>query len=236
MRLAVLAVHGFGGTPATLGPVVDALVEGGFTVAAPTLPGHGTVIDDLVPTRWSDWSATVEDAYQELAAVHRVAVVGTSMGGALGVWLAGRHPEIAGMALVNPMVTPPEPDLRAFVKEMLDAGEEISPGMGSDIADPDAEEDAYVGSPLAPLLSLYDALDELQGVLPSIRCPILLFTSVQDHVVDPAHSDHVAATVAGPVERVALERSFHVATLDYDKDLIASRTVDFVRSLSDLPA
>jgi hypothetical protein len=38
----------------------------------------------------------------------------------------------------------------------------------------------------------------------------------------------------GPVEQVVLERSFHVATLDYDKDEIEVWTVEFVTGL--LPA
>jgi carboxylesterase len=45
-------------------------------------------------------------------------------------------------------------------------------------------------------------------------------------------SDLVAATVAGPVERVTLERSFHVATLDHDAELVEQRTVDFVRRVT----
>jgi carboxylesterase len=51
-------------------------------------------------------------------------------------------------------------------------------------------------------------------------------------VVPPANSDHLASRVAGPVERVTLERSYHVATLDYDKDLIAERAAVFVRKVS----
>jgi carboxylesterase len=58
-----------------------------------------------------------------------------------------------------------------------------------------------------------------------------VFTSVQDHVVDPTSSDVLAARVKGPVERVTLERSYHVATLDYDKDEIESRTVEFVTNV-----
>ncbi len=61
---------------------------------------------------------------------------------------------------------------------------------------------------------------------------MLVFTSVQDHVVDPGSSDVLAARVSGPVERVTLERSFHVATLDYDKDEIEARTVEFVAGVA----
>ena len=40
--------------------------------------------------------------------------------------------------------------------------------------------------------------------------------------------------VKGPVEQVVLERSYHVATLDYDKDEIEARTVEFLSGV--LPA
>jgi esterase/lipase len=43
--------------------------------------------------------------------------------------------------------------------------------------------------------------------------------------------DRLVEGVMGPVERVVLERSFHVATLDYDKDEIEARTVKFVSDL-----
>ena len=57
--------------------------------------------------------------------------------------------------------------------------------------------------------------------------PLLLMTSPQDHVVEPEQSDFLADHYGGPVERVALERSYHVATQDYDKELIFERAVEF---------
>ena len=53
-----------------------------------------------------------------------------------------------------------------------------------------------------------------------MSCPVLVFTSVQDHVVDPVSSQKLVDRAKGPVEQVMLERSFHVATLDWDKDEI----------------
>jgi carboxylesterase len=72
-----------------------------------------------------------------------------------------------------------------------------------------------------------EATAELHGRLGEIRCPTLIMTSPQDHVVPPSSSDVLAAGVAGPVERVVLERSYHVATLDFDRDLVEKRTVEF---------
>jgi carboxylesterase len=231
--VGVLVLHGFTGNPGSIRPLAEALVADGRTVLAPRLPGHGTVVDDMLETRWSDWSAAAEAAYADLAGRTRTAVVaGLSMGGTLACWLAARHPEVAGLVAVNPLVEPPDPEMVAMGRAMLDAGETVAPGIGSDIADPAAHETAYPGSPLLPLLSLVEAVGALQADLPGIACPVLLLTSPQDHVVPPANSDHLASLVAGPVERVTLERSYHVATLDYDKDLIAERAVAFVRKVS----
>jgi carboxylesterase len=232
----VLCLHGITGSPKTVKPVADALRVAGFDVASPALPGHGTVIEDMLDTTFDDWFAHVEAAHGELASRHdRVVVFGLSMGGTLAAQLATRHPDIAGVVFVNPAVLPTDPFLRSMVVEMIELGDVYAPSTGdggSDIADPDAVENAYAETPLRPVLSLFDAIDALQPDLPKITCPIVIMTSLQDHVVDPVASDHLASLVSGPVERVTLERSYHVATLDYDKQLVIDTTLDFVRKLS----
>jgi carboxylesterase len=232
-EVGVLVLHGFTGNPGSVRPLAEALAADGRTVEVPRLPGHGTALEDMLPTGFADWSAEAERAYAELAGRCRAVVLaGLSMGGTLACWLAARHPEAAGLVAVNALVQPPDPEVVSMARQMVDAGETVAPGIGSDIADPGAHETAYPGSPLVPLLSLVDALSDLQAELPRISCPVLVLTSPQDHVVPPVNSDHLASVVAGPVERVTLERSYHVATLDFDKDLIAERTAAFVRKVS----
>ena len=229
-RTGALVVHGFTGSPATVRPLADAFGAAGFTVLAPRLPGHGTSLEDMLTTAWADWSGEAERAYDELARrCDAVVVAGLSMGGTLTCWLAARHPEIAGIVTVNAAVRPFGADEHAFLQAMLDAGDEIAPGLGADLANPAAAERAYDGTPLRPLLSLCDAIDELQALLPAITCPALVMNSAVDHVVEPPDvvAEHLAAHLGGPVERLVLERSFHVATLDYDKDLIAERAIEF---------
>jgi carboxylesterase len=89
-------------------------------------------------------------------------------------------------------------------------------------------ETAYSQTPLAPLLTLFEASAEVVEDLGRITSPLLLFTSPEDHVVPPADSDLLAAAVAGPVERVSCDRSYHVATMDHDAGMIAERTVEFI--------
>lgn len=229
-----LVLHGFTGSPQSMKPLARALAAAGFTVELPLLPGHGTAVEEMATTSWSDWSAAVERAYDELAGrCDRVVVCGLSMGGTLAVWLATRHPEIAGLVLVNPAIDGTAPTFASAAAYAREVGADVVlPGVGSDIAREGVVESAYNAAPAGCLVSLADALDELAPRLADVRCPTLLCTSVNDHVVDPRSSDVLAAHVSGPVERVSLERSFHVATLDYEQELIEQRAVEFARSVT----
>ncbi len=225
----VLVLHGFTGTPQSMRPLAEAFADAALSVELPLLPGHGTAVDDMIPTRFSDWALAAEAAYESLAArCDTVAVAGLSMGGTLGLHLGVRHPEITGMVLVNPLV---EPAAASFIETMtglLDAGIDRIAGIGSDIARPDAPEAAYAETPVAALLSLFEGVAALEPRLGELSSPILLLSSREDHVVPPASGDLLVDRAGAPVERVYLERSYHVATLDYDQGEIEERAVAFV--------
>jgi carboxylesterase len=221
-------LHGFTGNPQSMRGIAEALAAEGLAVDLPLLPGHGTDMSDLIDKRWNDWSSAAETALRDLERrCESVVVVGLSMGGTLTCWLAEHHPEVRAIALVNPMVEPPDQSVRDLITGMIDAGETVAPGIGSDIAKPDTVELAYPGLPLQAVLSFFDGVAEAGSVLRNISCPVLLFTSREDHVVPPSSSDLLRSSVSGPVEQVYLERSFHVATLDYDAEEITRRIVDF---------
>jgi carboxylesterase len=224
-----LVIHGFTGNPFSMKGVASAIADAGLSVEAPLLPGHGTAVADMLDTRWSDWSAAAEAAYVDLAArCDSVAVVGLSMGGTLTCWLGENHPEIAGLVLINPLVQSIPADQVAILQGMVESGETVTGGIGSDIAEPGATELSYPETPLAPLLSLLDAADRVGAKLANISCPVLLLSSRDDHVVPPANGDTIAAALGDRCERVWMERSFHVSTLDYDRDEIEKRATEFV--------
>ncbi len=228
-QYGAVVLHGYTGTPASMRGVADALAAAGFHIEMPRLPGHGTVVDDLLPARWADWVGEAEAAYQRVAqrATH-IVVVGLSMGGALTLRIGADHADIAGLVCINPVAQPQAPEIIEMLRGLVDGGTPMLPGVGSDIADPDATEIAYDDTPLEPLLSaLMDGIEPLSRQYASMRIPLLLMNSPQDHVVEPVQSQYLADNYGGPVERITLDRSFHVATQDYDKDLIFQSTVDF---------
>ena len=227
-RRGALVVHGFTGSPQSMRPLAEAFVAAGWTVEMPLLPGHGTSLDDMLTTSWDDWTAAAEAAYLALAdRVDTVVVAGLSMGGSLSVWLAEQHPEIAALVLVNPLVDGRTEGLQAMEAALKDLPDPIIPAIGSDIAKEGVTELAYDGTPVKPLLSLLAGVRDVQDRLAEVRCPVLVMTSTEDHVVEPVSSDTLAAGVSGPVTRVTLEKSFHVATLDHDRELINERAVAF---------
>jgi carboxylesterase len=226
----VLVVHGFTGTPASVRGIAEVMAGAGYDVELPRLPGHGTTITDMLGTEWSDWTGEVSRAVERLTArVAHVVAVGQSMGGTLVLRAALDHSAIRALVCVNPLTRVRDAETMAMLDDLLDDAISVAPGEGSDIADPDSSDIAYSGTPIAPLKSLL-----LDGVAPiadrygEIMVPLRLFTSRNDHVVEPADSEYLAAAYGGPVEHTWLERSYHVATRDYDRGLIVTESLAFV--------
>ncbi len=232
-EIGVLALHGFTGSPSSMRGFAQTMAAAGYSVELPLLSGHGTHINDMQTTTWADWTADTMRAYEKLAArTDKVVVAGLSMGGALTVWLATQVADLAGIIAINAVVKEMDPAIVTLVKDTLAAGESVFPALGSDIAKPDVAEVAYDGTPLAQLLSLFSGISAMQPDIPKISCPVLILNSTQDHVVEPENSDFLASVVAGPVERVTYERSYHVITQDYDAEAVFEKSADFVAKVT----
>lgn len=229
----VLVVHGFTGNPSSMRELAERFAQEGFHVELPRLAGHGTSVDDMIPTRWSDWSGDADLAYHTLASrCTKIVVVGLSMGGALTLWLAAQHPEIAGIVCINPAAQPMTDDVIAMIQTMIDNGQETMESIGSDISDPNVVESSYDATPMRPALSMFiDGIAPLAARFTSIKTPMLLVNSINDHVVAPEQGEYLVAHYGGNIERVMLEKSFHVATQDVEKEIVMSRSITFTKQV-----
>ncbi len=234
-EVGVLVLHGFTGNPVSMRPLAEALAGEGFALEMPLLPGHGTEWRDLQRRNWREWAAEAGDALDRLGEQTRARVaVGLSGGGTLSLRLAQtRGQDLAGIALINPSVFSGDKRLKALplLKWVLPGVQAI----GNDIAKPGDDERCYPRTPLRALASFIELQREVRAALPRVAVPTLVPTSRSDHVVEPENSqvilDGIAAT---DTEHVWLERSYHVATLDYDADLIVERVTAFIRRVTDL--
>ena len=118
-----LVLHGFTGNPSSMRGVAEALAAAGFAVELPRLPGHGTSVEDMLTTSFTDWSAAVEESYLELAGrTASMVVVGLSMGGTLAAWVTARNPGVAGLVAINGMFEPPAPAFLDLLRTTLEQG------------------------------------------------------------------------------------------------------------------
>lgn len=226
--IGVLVLHGFTGNPSSVRPLAEFLAADGFTISLPRLPGHGTSVADMMTTSWADWTGAALDAYDDLAArTARVAVVGLSMGGGLSAYVAQRR-DVGAVVFINPLVKPPVPEMIDGLNQLIEAGLTTIDAIGSDVKREGVSELAYDATPLACAKSLFDGIGEVYDALGSIVAPSLLLSSREDHVVTADNGDDLVARVRGPIERVWLENSFHVATIDNDQPVVESLTRDFI--------
>lgn len=235
--VGALLCHGFTGTTQSLRPWAEHLGGAGLTVIAPRLPGHGTRWQDMNNTRFSDWYAELERAFDDLRArCESVFVMGLSMGGTLALRLAElRAAEVAGLVVVNASLASDRKDIKlvpALSKVPLLFNVMASfPGVGSDIKKQGVTELAYPRTPLKAFASLQKAWPVVRADLHRITCPVLIYRSRIDHVVEPVSGRVLLSGLGkGAVQERILDDSYHVATLDNDAPTIFAGSLEFVRA------
>jgi carboxylesterase len=229
----VLLCHGFTGNPHSLRPWAEYLADAGLSVSLPRLPGHGTTWQEMARTRWEDWYAEVNRAFDELRGrADQIFVMGLSMGGCLALRLAEVHgPAISGLVLVNPSVTA-DTKLFALARALKLLVPSLK-GIGSDIKKEGVTELAYDRIPVRAAATLPGLWRGTKDGLADITQPVLVYHSTADHVVGPASLEVLrAALPPGQLTVRECEDSFHVATLDNDAQTIFTGSLEFIRTHS----
>lgn len=226
-RVGVLFCHGFTGSPWSLLEWARITADAGYRVALPRLPGHGTTWQELNLTSWRDWYATVERSFHELRdQCDQVFVAGLSMGCALALRLAEKYPDdVTGLVLVNPAVLGAPKMLAVPLLQLVKSS---AKAIGSDIADTTVSEHAYERTPLKAANSMMKMWIDVRACMDLVSCPLLVFRSATDHVVPAASTAFVLSHVSSDeiIERL-LEHSYHVATMDHDKEQVFRESLEF---------
>ena len=232
--VGVLLIHGFTGTTQSMRYLGEGLHRKfGFSVAAPRLPGHGTSPDDMETSTYLDWVSAAEQALHELAQRKRkVFVAGLSMGGTLTLNLAARFPDkITAIAPIAAATNLAGNGL--FDMLMMNPPPKRLPSIGADLKDKNATELAYEETPVASIGELLQLVTLTRSVLDRIHCPTLVIQGREDHVVPPPNALEIVNGVrSDDVRLLWLNNSYHVATLDHDKDLIIDRVGAFFKDMA----
>lgn len=233
----VLILHGFTGTPDSMRTVCNKLSDENFTVYAPLLAGHGTTPENLAETNWQDWFHTAQTAYMELhQKCSKIFVAGLSLGALLTLKLAIDYPQ--SISAISCMATPM--DLKSWVSKLLPVIRytparnfyKYQKKFGVDIKDPVAKENFwnYDRMPLSCIFSITDLQKLLRESLPKVQTPLLLLHSRHDSTAPYESMNLVASQASSTItETVTLENSYHVITLDYDKQTVSDKICSFFK-------
>jgi carboxylesterase len=230
----VLCLHGITGTPFEVRPLAEAFARMGCSVEAPLLAGHGQALKDLAVSGWPDWLRSAERAMEALSARvngRPIAICGFSMGGLLALRLARLYPQrISALVVMSAPLRLRRLQvmgIRAVCRLPVDfqalPAACIPKLNGSDISDREMRfrNPGLRAFPIAALENLLDLMVAVRGDLPFINTPALVVHGRHDHTVPMDDSFELTGSLASDViERLWLERSFHVVALDVERSAL----------------
>lgn len=253
-RTGFLLIHGLGGTPIELKFVAKGLARNGFTVHCCQLAGHCGDAADLLATGWQDWYASVIAAFDRLRQTCNTVIVGgLSMGAVLALHLAAEYPDdVHGLALYAPTMwydgwaTPwyrfvlrlcmmtrlgqffisrfyrftesepygiKDPAIRAVVLAAMNSGDTTQAGI--------------MVTPGEAVRQLCLLVARVKPELSSIKVPALVIQARHDDLSSLKNSEYLQRHLGGIVDTLILDDSYHIVTVDRQRDLLIESSVAF---------
>lgn len=256
--IGFLLIHGLGGTPLEMRYVAQGLARAGHTAHVPQLAGHCGTADDLKATGWADWYGTVEEEHRRLAShCHTIVACGLSMGAVMAIHHAAQYPrEVSGLALYAPSLwldgwgIPWHMPLFALITQKWAADlikfEERDPWGVKDLRlralveqavnSGDSSKAGIAAMPGSLMLELRWLVQQVRREVRSVRQPTLIVHPREDDRASLRNLNYLQSNLAGLVETVVLDDSYHVVTLDRQRQLVVSRTLDFVSQVQRVAA
>jgi len=250
-----LLIHGLGGTPVEMRFVARGLARAGHTVHCPQLAGHCGSFEDLRATSWKDWYQSVQTAHRELRhTCKKVIVGGLSMGAILALHLAAEYPmDVHATTLFAPTLKLDgwgvpwysiffnlvrsewsanlvrfaerdpygikDPRVRALVTAAINSGDSSQAGQ--------------MCNPGRVMLEMRRLVTVVRRELQRIRQPTLIVHPRDDDRASLGNAAYLQGALGGRVETCVLDDSYHVVTVDRQRDIVVERAASFAKRMAD---
>jgi len=246
----VLLIHGLGGTPVEMRYVAQGLARAGYTVHVPQLAGHCATAEELWATTWQHWYESVEEEHYRLRErCSTIAVGGLSMGAILALHHAVQYSdEVSALTLYAPslwldgwgipwysslfrLITQrwlaqffpfaerdpwgiKDPRIRALIEQAIKSGDSSQAGVAA--------------LPGSLMLELRWLVQRVKDEIAKIKQPVLIVHPREDDRASLRNVCFLQDNLGGPVQTVVLDDSYHIVTLDRQRELVLQRTLDFL--------
>lgn len=246
----VLLLHGLCGTPTEMRYVANAMAREGHTVYCPQLAGHCGSQEALKETTWRDWMRSAEIALEELRKTCSTIIVGgLSTGALLALKLAADRPEqVHGLALFTPTLWLNGFQIPWYMRffrlvtyKPLAHLFRFSTPNGFGIKDDRIREfirnaGGKNGAPTVPVyipggaaLERWRLAKTVKGLLKRVTQPAIILHPRKDDYAQLNNAFYLQKNMAGTVELVVLDDSYHLITIDRQRHIVVERTLSFAQ-------
>lgn len=249
---AVLLLHGLQSSPAELQPIAKRLNQAGYTVHVPHIRGYGFMPGDTPRsvTHWQDWHAKAIAEFRALRAKHSsVAVGGLCIGATLSLSIAAElGDEVAALTLLATTLWYDGWGI-PWYRFMRYAGyytpfrywysyrerepfglknEQLRKWIAREMSHKDS---TIVGASKLNLPAIQEAermIAMVKKSLPRVSAPAIIIHAEEDDVASLRNPLYVAKHLGSQhIDSIVLHNSYHMITVDNDRELVASETIRF---------
>lgn len=252
---AVLLIHGLQSSPVEMQPLAKRLNQSGYTVHVPHIRGYGYKHGDDAHsiTHWEDWHTKVLAEFHVLKQQHKtVSVGGLCIGAVLSLSIAAELGDRVNALSLLATTLYYDGWSIPWYRFMLPIGyytpfryiysyREREPFGLKNVQlrkwiarEMSHKESSMAGAAKLTLPAIHEAELLIKSVKKSLRrvtAPALIIHAVEDDISTPRSSRFVAANIGSRiVESILLHDSYHMLTIDNEREQVAADTIRFFNS------
>ncbi|MCF9045583.1 alpha/beta hydrolase [Acinetobacter nectaris] len=257
-RTGILLIHGLTGTPNEMRGLARKFNQQGYTVYSVQLAGHCGTVEDLVETSWKDWYASVCAGAKKLKQyTDEIFVGGLSMGSLLALNYTIEHPEVKGVLcysptfkydgwsvplwgkLSAPWILPLVFHLNILRSNILHEAEPygiynetLRKRIVNSMNHGDSSEAGLPGNPWHSLYHMQRLSAHVRKNLHKIKAATLCLHAYEDDIAHRKNSQLIYDRVQGPKKLVWLKKSYHMITIDNDRQQVIDESLSFINTYS----
>lgn len=218
--IGCLLIHSFTGCPAEMRLLGEKLKDNGYTVKGVKLKGHGTSIEDMENSSWTEWLTSAEEDLLYLKSkCDKVVILGLSMGAIIALNLASKH-DVAGVVSLSAPIK--IVDKRVYYASVLKFFQKYIVKEQKDL-DPDVKDYSigYDRTPLVCIPHLVRLIRKTRRRFKKIKCPTLIIHSKDDNTVEYMSADIILNKIRASFKKlVFLKNGGHAITIGKEREKV----------------
>lgn len=217
-KTGILLIHGFAGDVGEIKLLQDYLVQRGYEVACPLLPGHGMTKAELAKSTYCEWIDSVEQTYLDLSRkCSRIIVIGFSMGGLLAVnlWNYG----FTGLVTINTPVYYWNPKMiaRNLLTDFRMAGRKYLK--------------ASTDKSFSSMLEFQKLLTKTKPMFQNVSCRTLVVQALDDDTVKSKSAYYIMKKVRADIELCKIPQGGHNLLQSKSGNEVCRVVGDFIQGI-----